>query len=715
MSLSFASSPLYIILILLIAGGLTWLMYRSTKDILPQIPRVLLSIFRFVVLSIVGILLLQPMLNSTNKVLYLPIITVLQDQSESLVIQKDSAFVQQEYPGILSRFLGAFDPNEYAVNPYGFSADLEADLDPDSLSFEKTGTNISGALKDVQALYQNQNLGAIVLISDGISTEGVNPLYTIEGMGQPVYTVLLGDTTIQQDVRIKEVLFNEIAYLNNEMPIRVKVESSGFDNANLKVSLIGGGKTIGTRPITLTRNRPEGEVDFLVKPESVGVQQYQIRITSLPNEITYRNNSQRIYINVLETRVKIALFAGSPHPDLGALRTSFDREESYELTEFILKSPGRFYESPDRYNLRDFDLIILHNYPQSFQDRAMVEKIAAEVKERNKPVIHFVGAYTSLRTLQPMFEHMALAPKSFNAKSEEVIAEFTRSYRDHSTYTFGDNWISWANNSPPIYRNQSDWVPKSTAEVLATSKIKNISLDYPVYALQSHLGRKNMVFVGENFWRMRAHSYVEADNFDLFDDWLFNNIKWLIVSDDKRKFKVQPSKRIFSGSEPIIFKGQAYDDSYNPVTGVDIKLTLKSPDGKDTDYYLTERGEARYSAELYNLGEGTYSYIAEGRKDEISIGKDQGQFSIGKSNVEHYQLQADQGLLRQVALRTGGQFIYARNLEELPAKIKALPELVPESDFKRSRKSLHEYAWVLALILGMLAVEWVVRKLYSLL
>ena len=715
MSLSFASSPFYLLPVFLIAGGLTWLMYRGTQDMLPRLPRTLLSLFRFVALSLIGILLLQPMLNATSKLLSLPIVAVLQDHSESLMAQKDSAFVRTEYPTLLSRFLGAFDRNEYALDGYRFGSGVESGLQPDSLRYNQSGTNISAALKSIQSRYQNQNLGAIVLISDGITTEGVNPLYAVEGFSQPIYTVLIGDTTVQQDIRIKEVQFNEIAYLNNEMPIRVKVESAGFEKAEVKVTLSGGGKIIGTRQASLSRTRPEADVDFLVKPESVGIQQYQIRVTELPNEISYRNNAEQIYVNVLETRIKIALFAGSPHPDIGALSTAIGREESYELTQFILKSPGQFYESPQKYNLRDFDIFILHNYPESLMDRDMVEKIREEVSERNKPVIYFLGTYTHLRTLQPLFDHMAITPKNFNQKSEEVIAEFKRSYGDHSTYTFGDNWLRWANNAPPIFRNQSEWSAKSTAEVFATARIKNISLDYPVYALQNYLGRKNMVFIGENFWRMRAHSYVETERFDFFDDWLFNNIKWLIVADDKRKFKVEPSKRIFSGSEAVIFKGQVYDDSYNPVSGVEIRLRLRSPDGKESDYYLSETSEARYSTEIFNLDEGTYSYVADGKKEEVSVGTDKGQFSIGESNIEHYQLQADKGLLQQIALRTGGEFIYARNLGELPEKIKALTELVPESDFKNTRKSFNEFGWILFLLLALLSVEWVVRKWYSML
>ena len=715
MELSFSFSPWYLAIIVLLAGLLSWWMYRGTKDLLPRIPRVILGIFRFLALAIAGVLLLEPLLNSQTRVESPPIVAVMQDVSESIVIQKDSAFVRQEYPTALKQFLASFDPNEYEVDFYTYAKDLQINASPDSLKFGAAGTNISDAMQKLHKLYQNQNLGAVVMISDGISTQGANPLFAIDRFKQPVYTVLLGDTTPQRDVKITEVLYNEIAYLKSEMPIRVKVQSDGFEVAEVKVTLRGGGKVLGVKPLSLGRNKTQGEVDFLIEPAAPGIQQYQLSITHLPDEITYRNNSRRIFINVLETRVKIALFAGSPHPDLGALTEAFKREDRYEVSEFIHKSPSEFYTSPQNVNLDEFDLFILHNFPQNSGDKKWVEAIEKEVAGRKAPVIHLVGLFTDLRTLQPLYKHMAITPKDFNARGEEVIANFSPNYQEHSTFTFGPDWVKWANSSPPIFRNRSNWEPKSTAEVFATARIKNIALDYPVYALQSHLGRKNMVFLGENFWRIRAHSYLEFEDFNYFDDWLFNNIKWLIVTDDKRKFKVAPSKRLYTGGEQILFKGQAYDDSYNPISGVEIKLSMKSPDGKENIYYLNETSQAQYFLELYSLGEGTYTYIAEGKLNEVPIGTDKGQFSIGKSNIEHFRLQADQTVMRQLALRTGGSFVFAQDMADLAEKVKATPGLKPTVDFKKNRKDFHHFQWIMILLLTMLAVEWVTRKLYSLL
>ncbi|MEM6261183.1 MAG: hypothetical protein AAGI38_01650 [Bacteroidota bacterium] len=715
MQLSFTYSPVWILLIVLLAALVSWFMYRGTRESLPSTVAILLGGFRFTVLTVLGILLLEPLLTQLKKITSPPIVAVLQDVSESVAINRDSAFVKQEFPTLLSSFLNDFDSETYSLDTYSYSSEVTNGVNPDSLAFNQSGTRISAALDFVQQRYQNQNLGAVVLLTDGISTSGSSPLYAAEKFRQPIYTVLLGDTTPQRDLKIREVLFNEIAYLNNESPIRVKVQNDGFERSVVKVSLLKGSKVMKTETVTLTRTKSQEEVLFTLKPEEVGLQAFDIRISREDNEITYRNNQRRIYLNVLETRVKIALFAGSPHPDLGAFEEAFRREDRYQLTQFILKERGIFYTDPTSFNLKDFDLLILHNFPQSSSDKGWVDKIVREANGRKVPLMFFVGGFSDLKTMRPLYPLMALSPGNINPRSEEVIANFLPAYKQHSSYTFGDRWLNWINAAPPVVRNRSNWEPKTTSEVFATAKIKNIALDYPVFALQNTLGRKNSVFLGEGVWRLRAHSFLETESFDAFDDWLFNLIKWLMVSDDKRKFKVQPSKRLFTGGEPVSFKGQVYDDSYNPISGVDIKLIVTNPEGQETDYYLNETGAGQYFLELGTFEEGTYRYRATGKRNEVQVGKDNGQFSVGQSNIEHARLQADQNLLRQLALRTGGTFVTGRELSKLAGNIQAAPGLKPTVDYQTARRPIFDITALLIGLLLLLSVEWIVRKWHSLL
>lgn len=707
-------SPWFLLICVIIAGGISWWLYRRDKDVLSNPVRWFLTAVRFTALFIISVLLLEPLMNSYDKISAPPIIAVLQDDSESVVIQKDSNFVKNEFPASLNKLIKQFDGSDIETRFYSFSDRLVTGTTPDSLRFDRSGTNISSALDEVRKLYSNQNLGAVVLISDGISTSGSSPKYSLDEFRQPVYTVLLGDTAEQKDLKIAEVLYNDIAYLGNETPIKVKVRSTGIKDEAVTVSITKDGKLIESKQVQISRANPGADVDFTVKPDTTGVMQYVVHLTEIPGELTMRNNHKAIFINVLETRMRIALFAGSPHPDIGAIRKALLRDDRYQLVEFIHKDRTSFYESPAGQNLADFDLMILHNFPFSKADEGWVKKIGEAVKEESVPIMFFAGIFTDLNTCRPLFDNLAIAPSAISDGYEEVQANFGAGYMDHSTFTFDRDWINLMNSSPPMLRNRSDWRAQGDAKVFATTTIKNIKLDYPMFALRNQLGRKSFVFVGEGIWRMRANSFSETDGFNSFDYWLGNNVQWMVVQEDRRKFKVRPSKQLFTGNELIIFKGQVYDDSYNPVRGAEIKLTVKGEDGKENVFFMNESGEAHYYLEINNLAEGTYQYTAVGKKGETEIGTDQGQFSVGRSSIEHFNLRADQDLLKQIALRTGGKFYHARDLEDLTQHLASLESLKPVVDYRRSRKGFHEFYWVFFLIIGLLGVEWVVRKLFSL-
>lgn len=703
------------ILISMAAATVAFFMYRKSDHLLPRGLSIGLGLLRYLVLLGVAILLLEPRFETKQKLSAPPVVAVLHDDSESMVIHRDSQYVRNEYPAALNAFFGKLNTDAVSANFFSFAQELDPDAGPDSLSYSQSGTNISGALEETGKVFANQNLGAVVLVSDGIATSGMNPLYALDQFQLPVYTVLLGDTTPQKDVKISDVLYNQIAYLDNETPIKVKLKTDGYETANLKVTLSGEGKVQGTQTIVLEPGNPNAEADFLVKPGRTGIVQYSISVTPLADEITTRNNYKNIFINVLETKVKVALFGGFPHPDIGALRHALDRDDRYELDEFIHENGTAFYNDPSLVDLKDYDLFILHNFPFNQGDAALANRIQEQVKDRRTPLMVFIGKHTNNGILTgSLGDYMGIVPGALSPSVEEAQINFKPEYKNHSTFTFDDAWFQMMNTSPPLFRNQSEWNASGDTKIFATARIKGVALDYPIYGLQSHLGRKNMVFVGENFWRTRAHVFVEREDFAEFDQWIYNNIQWLIVKEDKRKFKVQPSKRLFTGQEPVIFRGEAYDDSYNPLEGVDIKLTLKAPDGKEEVFYLNETGNARYFLELNNLSEGTYQYEAEGQKNEARVGTDRGEFSIGRSNIEHFRLTADRNLLEQIALRTGGKFVHAREIEGLADEILGLNSLKPVVSFLTRRIGFNDFPWIFFVALGMLALEWVVRKRYSL-
>ena len=65
-------------------------------------------------------------------------------------------------------------------------------------------------------------------------------------------------------------------------------------------------------------------------------------------------------------------------------------------------------------------------------------------------------------------------------------------------------------------------------------------------------------------------------------------------------------------------------------------------------------------------------------------------------------------------MRTRGTFHTSRNLDKLADEILALNSLKPVANITVKRLGFNEFQWIFYLLAGLLTVEWIVRKRFSL-
>ena len=93
--------------------------------------------------------------------------------------------------------------------------------------------------------------GAMILLSDGIYNKGFNPVYAAEKLSYPIYTMGFGDTSQYRDVAINRFLSNDIAFLDDIVPVIVDVKSTDLQGERLKVSLFLNDKKNGPKELVV--------------------------------------------------------------------------------------------------------------------------------------------------------------------------------------------------------------------------------------------------------------------------------------------------------------------------------------------------------------------------------------------------------------------------------------------------------------------------------
>jgi hypothetical protein len=159
-----------------------------------------MAVIRFIAVSFLAFLLLSPLVRTLSTRIEKPVIVFLQDNSESIRVNaknEDSAQYAQQVNQLVKGL-----SKDYDVKTYSFGSNLDEGL---SFSFQDKTTNISSAIDEIANVYTNQNLGAIILATDGIYNEGSNPVYLKEELNVPVYTIGMGDTTLKRDLQLTNV------------------------------------------------------------------------------------------------------------------------------------------------------------------------------------------------------------------------------------------------------------------------------------------------------------------------------------------------------------------------------------------------------------------------------------------------------------------------------------------------------------------------------
>ena len=131
---------------------------------------ILLFTFRTIVVTMLVMLFVNPYIKHKTSKIEPPIIVFAQDNSESIVLTKDSVFYKEKYPKLIDSVVDLLDMNyEISFNSFGASViSSEAERNRE-MTFSEQFTNISSALNDIARQYYKERIGGELGPSSQIS------------------------------------------------------------------------------------------------------------------------------------------------------------------------------------------------------------------------------------------------------------------------------------------------------------------------------------------------------------------------------------------------------------------------------------------------------------------------------------------------------------------------------------------------------------------
>jgi len=663
---------------------------KENKSWLPG----LLGILRF--LSVLGILflLLMPLIKNYITEEQKPLIVFAEDVSESISLSTDEAQytqLQEQLKKLKSELDSKFD-----IVDIRFSEKL-AFNDTDTLNTRTS--NLSVPLEFISENYEDQNLGAVIMITDGIYNEGKNPLYANANIEAPLYTIPLGDTTIRKDLIIKNVLHNRIVYLNDKFAIETDVQAYNAVGARstISISKVVNGKTIllEKQSINIDKNNFFKSYKFELTAEQVGNVKYKISLNGINDEITLANNSRNVYIEVLDARQKILLLANSPHPDIKALRTIINSNKNYELDVIMADAITT--------SLNRYDLIILHNLPSQ---KYNINTYLAEINKLKKPVFYIVGAETNTSAFNKVQNVMSI--NGANSSMNDITPILEGGF---SLFTLSDLLKSRVKQFVPLKVPFGEYKTDATAKVLLYQKIGNVETQFPLLAYSDINNHKQAVLSGEGIWRWRLTEFTDFPEQPFTKETILKTLQYISQKEDKRQFRAFTNKNNYRENENILFDAQLYNANYEPINNPEAYLRIKNSAGEKFEYTFSKNNNYYY-IDAGRLPEDNYSYTASASYNGKAL-EATGKFSVQSIVKEQYDLTAKHDLLYNLSQQYGGEVLYPDNIDRLRELVSTNDSIKPILYQKAETKPLVDYKWILAVLIIFLAIEWFLRRYFG--
>jgi len=594
----------------------------------------------------------------------------------------------------------------------------------------RLGTAIRAVLDDLRGTAP----AAIVLLSDGINTDGPG---LAEGAvhalrkGVPLFTVGLGKEEPIRDLKLSDLLVEELVFLNDVVYFEAKLTGAGFEGRTARIVLRRRDAPDVLAEVAVTVG-PDGQpqrVRLPYRPTEEGEFHYVVEVEPFDGELDTENNRQARTVRVRKEQIRVLLVQAYPSFEFRFLRTMLDRDSTIELNT-VLQDADLEHAEQDSAALRGFpvrreelfsyDVIILGDVNPALLTAAMIENLVDFVDQPVKggALVLIAGpkympwAYrdTPLERVMPIKLDSLRRPDPDRPITEGFVVRPTELGLSSPQMQLGESPsetpVIWE-NLPPLYWLLEAPELRPGARVLAEHPFRAGSggRPLPVICMQYLGAGKVLLHATDETWRWRRRT---GDVF--FARYWVQTIRYLsrsILSDGSRSAVLSTDRREYRRGESVRLRLRFADERLAPAADDGVTVVLEHK-GHQTRRIKLRRSSASRGVFEGLLSEpliGTYhAWVAiptlEGRAPAVD-------FAVAAPPGEFERVEMDAAELKRAAETTKGRFYTfataGRLLRQLPEGRQVPVESLPP-------QSLWNTWPLLLLFLVLLITEWILRK-----
>lgn len=614
------------------------------------------------------------------------------------------------------------------------------------LTAGESASRLGKCLQDVLAVQRGRPTAAVILFSDGVTTEGKT---IAEAAGDarrkavPLFLVGLGNSRPPRDVRLADLLVDDVVFVGDLVHFDFKVSATGYTGQRATARLAIKGeedRSLAEQQITLGQDGVPLSVRLSYRPEEKGDFEFVVEVEPLPGEGNPENNRQTRVVKVRDDALRVLYVQAYPSYDFRYLKTVLGRslkpnskDKAVELTTVLQDADLEYTEQDEtaarvfpvnRDELFAYDVLVFGDVNPSFISRSIMEHIVAFVEQRGGGLVVLAGprytplAYrdTPLAALLPVNLDTASAPTPGSALDQGFAPQPTRLGITSPQMQLADSVPA----SLAVWREMPDWYWSLTApdlrpgaRVLASdpSRLGSGGEHLPMISMQFVGAGKVIFHASDETYRWARHPGGEG----YYARYWIQTLRYLSrakLLEGGRLAELTTDRTEYRRGETVRLRARFFDDRLAPSSDDGVTVLLESEGNKRRQLTLHRDAVNRGVFECLagNLPDGQYrAWIAT---PTLSGQPPSQRFAVVAPPGEQARLEMDAADLQAAAKTSQGRFYTIQQadglLRDLPRGRQVRIESLPPVPIWNSS------LWA-AVFVALVVSEWVLRKRVGLL
>lgn len=659
-----------------------------------------------------------------------PRFVVMLDTSRSMKLSPS-----EEIPDRWTTALAAMDLSwadsvaaECDIEAYSFSKEVSPELTIEegrALEPDGESTFIRDALKRVATRYSGLNVAGCLLLSDGIDTREAMDDWASESRPFPIYALRLEPDAAWQmdpDLRVDTVTTPKRVTVDWKSELKAVVSGQGTKDEPVTVQLYRDDVLLEERPIQIPDSGGARDVTFELNHPEVGVFTYRVEVPTLPGESHDEDNAYAVSVQVITSRNHLLYVEGPPRWESKYLGRALKANKQMMPLIFLRGPGGKFMTigqagsmTPEMREdqLAFFKIVILGNLDAEELGPVRAANLITFVENGGSLVL--LGGTKAWGNkgfaASPLSKLLPARQRGAAIQEGDFAVQLTDTGRAHPAFA-GDPEL-WE-IIPPVrsifqFRDMS---PGARSLVEVSTPVGKQPI---IASLRYGQGKVAAVFT-DSLWKWQLSPDARTNQpyrrfWDQFVAWLTPEEQEL----EGRVFEIAADReQVFLGEDLELTVQGSRADALDETLAVQCVIT--GPDGRAVPFTMASRFIPTASGKsvpgrgyTFQADQpGLHKALAQAKVGGQTVQSDPISFFVKPFTPESMPRPANSAALQAITRTSGGR--YCETAEALDRTLNGL-DFTAEEDEISEYSSLWQQWLILGCLIGLLTVEWVVRKL----